>query len=88
MERFTKHIGKIALPAVLLIAGSINLHAGDIAGRVRDDTNGGYMPGVEIRIEGQDKKTVTDAEGRYRITNLPAGQYTVRAHSLAYDTGI
>ena len=88
MERFTKLIGKLALPATLLIASSFNLHAGDIEGRVRDDTNGGYMPGVEIRIEGQDQKAVTDAEGRYRITNLPAGKYTVRAHSLAYDTGI
>jgi TonB-dependent receptor len=64
------------------------LHAGDIEGRVRDDSSGGYMPGVEIRIEGQDKKAVTDAEGRYRITNLPAGKYTVRAHSLAYNIGI
>lgn len=52
-----------------------------IEGRVADQ-GGGVLPGVTVTIEspallGGPRTTVTDAEGRYRFTALPAGAYQV-----------
>ena len=53
---------------------------------VVQDVQGGRLPGVTVRVRNlatsATRDLVTDEEGRFRATTLPAGEYEVRA-SLA-----
>src|SRR5690349_18434721 len=68
-------IAAILLPAVALA------QEGQIAGTVRD-TSGGVIPGVTVEATSpalieKIRTTTSDANGQYRLTNLPVGTYTV-----------
>src|SRR6185436_13858456 len=68
-------IAAILLPAVALA------QEGQIAGTVRD-TSGGVIPGVTVEATSpalieKVRTTTSDANGQYRLTNLPVGTYTV-----------
>ena len=56
--------------------------AASISGVVKD-TDGAVMPGVSVVIQndasGVSQEVTTDAEGRYQVTALGAGSYTVTA---------
>ena len=70
-------ISLIAAGVVTIVAQS----TGQIAGTVRD-SSGAVMPGVRVEATSpvlieKVRSTTTDASGQYRITNLPAGTYTV-----------
>jgi hypothetical protein len=53
---------------------------GTLQGRVQDNT-GGVLPGVNVEAiqvgTGYSRVAVTDAQGVYRLTALPVGQYSV-----------
>ncbi|WP_167851937.1 TonB-dependent receptor [Hymenobacter elongatus] len=55
-----------------------------IRGIVTDSASGQRLPGVGIRLEGLTAATASDALGAFRLGNLPAGTYTVRATALGY----
>ncbi|WP_035565834.1 TonB-dependent receptor [Hymenobacter sp. IS2118] len=59
--------------------------ASTVAGTVRDRATQELLPGVSIALEGTDFGTTTDAEGRYRLTGVPAGPYNLRATFVGYD---
>ena len=48
------------------------LQQNSISGRVTDD-NGEPLPGVTIIIKGTSQGTISDFEGNYTMTNIPAG---------------
>ena len=56
-----------------------------VAGTVRDRATQEVLPGVSITLEGTGFGTATDAEGRYRLTGVPAGSYNLRAAFVGYD---
>ena len=63
-----------------------------IVGKVSDES-GGAMPGVTVTASGPALQvpqlgTVTDAEGNYRIMNLPAGAYRVVYELSGFQTVI
>jgi Carboxypeptidase regulatory-like domain len=55
---------------------------GTLIGRVLDANRNGF-PGVRVRVTNQDtgnqRTTLTDAEGRYQIAFLPLGKYSIEA---------
>jgi hypothetical protein len=77
--------------AALIIVGFLAFRVtaqetGVVTGVVKD-TAGAVLPGVTVRVVsvellGRVRTTITDAGGRYRVVNLPAGIYTV-SFSLA-----
>jgi hypothetical protein len=75
-------IGFGAVVGVLLYAGTgWAQQAAGIAGVVRD-TSGGVLPGVTVEAASpalieQLRVAVTDDQGRYNVTELPPGAYTV-----------
>ena len=69
--------------ACLILLGSTTILAqttGSLAGRAADES-GGVLPGVSVEAKSSSlqgaRVVLTDAQGRYRITLLPPGQYTV-----------
>ncbi len=60
--------------------------SGKIHGRVRDAKTGSALPGATVLLKGTSLGASTDLEGRYSITGIPAGSYTVRTSYVGYDS--
>jgi hypothetical protein len=62
---------------------------GSLRGTVRDE-QGGALPGVTVTVASPDvlgtHTAVSDAEGNYRIINLPPATYTVTAELSGFAT--
>ena len=50
---------------------------GALAGVVVDESNGETLPGANVQIQGTTTGTSTDLKGRYRISDLDPGTYSV-----------
>lgn len=62
----------------------IVLQTGTIAGSVTDSANGQGIAGVTISVENTSFRVVTSDNGRYRVTNVPPGTYTVTARRIGF----
>jgi TonB-linked SusC/RagA family outer membrane protein len=58
--------------------------AGTILGRVTETGTGRSLAAVQVSIEGTNLGTLTDAEGRYSIANVPAGDVRLVANRIGY----
>jgi hypothetical protein len=77
---------------VLFVVGVSTAQAqatASISGVVRDSA-GGVVPGVAVVVKddatNRSSETVTDADGRYSVTSLLAGSYTVTASLTGFKT--
>jgi hypothetical protein len=71
----------VSTSAQTSLDGPVNAGAGTIAGSVRD-TSGGVMPGVTVQVTSaslveKSRSSVTDSTGRFQITALPPGVYSL-----------
>lgn len=55
-------------------------------GTVRSRQTGETVSGAEVRIPAQDRATLTDDRGRFRLDGLDPGRHEVRVHYLGYTT--
>jgi len=55
-----------------------------LTGYVRDDESLRGIPGVELAVDGSDKKVRTDKEGRYALKDLTPGPLRIRVRSLGF----
>jgi TonB-dependent starch-binding outer membrane protein SusC len=60
---------------------------GTVAGTVVDATTQQPLAGVQVTIAGTRLGTLTGQEGRFIITNVPAGTHEVRATLIGYSRG-
>jgi len=56
--------------------------AGQVIGQVKESTRGVFLAGAVVRVNG--KETTTDREGRFRLTGLEAGRYTLEVDFIGY----
>ena len=66
-------------------AKKINIADVNLSGQVIDMTSGEPLTGVEIEIEGSDKKVYTDFDGNFNFDNLKPGDYNIIASYISYD---
>nr|WP_242695882.1 TonB-dependent receptor [Pedobacter sp. SYSU D00873] len=59
---------------------------GKIVGKVTDKKTGETLIGLNVKIVGQTKGASTDVEGRYVISGLAAGKYSVQFSYVGYAT--
>lgn len=75
----------LALLGVTVILGALPLGAQSVlSGRVREDSTGRPLPGVEVVVAGSVQRATTDKSGRYVLSLLPAGRRMVLFRSVGY----
>jgi outer membrane receptor protein involved in Fe transport len=76
----------LPLIAILFILSIASLYAqpATIYGTVADEQSGEVLVGANIFLEGTHLGTSTDLDGQYRITGIPAGNYTLIASIVSY----
>jgi hypothetical protein len=69
------------------VAGGLLATSGQIVGRVADH-NGAAVPGaiVTVKVAGQERTAVSDANGWYSVSNLPSGPMTVTGQLSGFKT--
>jgi TonB-dependent receptor len=72
------------LLAAILYSGIVALPAaaqegnGSISGTVKD-SSGGVLKGALVQLEPSEKRAVSNDQGQFKLTDVPAGQYTLTA---------
>ncbi|WP_316816862.1 TonB-dependent receptor [Pedobacter nyackensis] len=74
----------IAAMAMLLLPGLASAQF-SISGKVSEKSDK-TLPGAYIRLKNKATGTTTDASGKYQLTNLKAGNYTITASYVGYQT--
>ncbi len=58
---------------------------GTVEGVVRSADDGGPLVGAGIELVGTGRTTLTDADGRYVLDEVPAGDHLLRAHRFGFS---
>jgi outer membrane receptor for ferrienterochelin and colicin len=69
-----------------LIVVSLNAQNGKISGKVTDAKSGETLIGVAVYLEGTTVGASTDLDGKYLLSNLKPGSYSVVARYVSYKT--
>ena len=82
---FLRRASATVASALLLVCCAATLHAqARITGIVTDSAAGFPVAGVNVSIAGTSLGAVTSDEGRYTISGVPPGTYTVDARRLGF----
>src|SRR3989441_4546002 len=90
MRLFNSRAPLTVVAVLSLVAGAAAVAAaqqGAVVGRVTDQTTGQPLVNARITVPGTSLLAATNADGRYRLGNVPPGQVTVRATLLGYAAG-
>jgi len=71
---------------ILMSLAGVALGQGSIAGTVTDKTTGETIIGANVLVQGTTFGASTDLEGRFLITNVPAGSYSLQISFVTYKT--
>ncbi len=78
-------IFSLALLISLITLSGFAQQTGKIAGKVTDKKTGETLIGLSVKIDGSTSGASTDIEGRYILSNLPAGKYSITFSYLGYQ---
>ena len=71
---------------LFLLLNTISIYGqGVIKGSVIDSLTGNQLKGVEIILTGTNFSTVSNTNGEFRITGIPAGDYIMKTSYLSYE---
>ncbi len=74
------------LMSIMLITASLQAQTnGTVKGVIFDSATEEYLPGANVILDGTPYGTSSDRDGFFRILNLPAGKYTLKAFYMGYD---
>ncbi len=82
--RLLRQIGIIALAVALVPTSVAAQDRGTVTGMVRDVTTEGPLAGAQVYVEGTNYATLSNAEGRFLIPNIPPGVHSLRAVFIGY----
>jgi TonB-linked SusC/RagA family outer membrane protein len=88
---------RIGLRAILCVAATLALwsagaatagaqQTGSVQGMVVDVTTARPLAGAQVSIQGTQVGTISNAQGRYLVVNVPAGTHTLRVALVGYGT--
>lgn len=78
------------VPAILLLMLLVCTAAAQrtIKGRVVNESTGAAIPGSSVFISNTSKGTVTNSEGRFELTEVPAGKHDLVISCIGYETNV
>ncbi len=90
MKRTFIHLALLLMifPHGVVHADSDAGRVGIITGRVEDVTTREPLPGTSVLVIGTERGAVADERGRFRITDVPSGTYSVRASLIGYEAQV
>jgi hypothetical protein len=65
-----------------------SVSAKTICGIVTDQTTGEGLAGVMVKLSGEDKVVYTDFDGKFSISDLTPGEYTLELEYVSYKRKI
>jgi TonB-linked SusC/RagA family outer membrane protein len=74
----------VLMAVALLPVTTYAQERGTVTGRVTDATTGHPLEGAQIAVGGTNLASVTDQDGRFRMSAVPAGKREVRATLMGY----
>lgn len=86
MTSTTKQLARGLFATLILGAGLSRALAGDVVGFVLNSANQGTLPGAVITVIETGRSTTADSAGRYMLSGLPEGNYTLQARYLGLET--
>lgn len=69
-----------------LLGGPVQAQQGTVTGKVLDANSDNPLPSVNVGLTGTALGAATGQDGRFRITDVPVGEYTVKASLVGYKT--
>src|SRR4051812_28777400 len=90
MRRLLWSVLPLVAAAIFLVPNAASAQVGNIAGVARDASDA-VLPGVTVEVASpalieKTRSTVTDSSGRYQITALSVGTYTVTFTLTGFST--
>jgi len=76
------------LLCLALMAGGLMAQNGSISGRVRDASTGEALGFAKVTIQGTYYGAVTDEDGKFKISNVKPGDYSVQVFMEEYTTAL
>jgi TonB-linked SusC/RagA family outer membrane protein len=76
----------LALACGLYVPTALQAQTGSITGVVTDSRTGAPIVAAQISIDQLNKRTNSDVDGRYRMTEVPVGTHVVQVTNLGYST--
>ena len=76
----------LAFVLLLLPTSAFAQSGGSLAGRITESDTGIPLPGVHVILEQTTFGSITDANGRFLLVDLPAAPYVLRLSSLGFHT--
>lgn len=89
LAKWIRVSGIFVLALVLAAAVGAQQAGAELSGSVKDPSGAGVVNAkITVRniVTGQSWQTETDADGHYRVTNLPSGEYQLSISAEGYST--
>ncbi|MFC2084358.1 TonB-dependent receptor [Bacteroidota bacterium] len=84
-QNLTKCRSIFILFLMFLFSSLAFAQTGGITGLVTDSQTGDFLPGSNIMLDGTTIGSSSDIGGKYRISNIPPGEYTLRVRYIGYE---
>lgn len=81
-----KGIRIVSMAILLILLGKYGFSQNIIEGRVTDKATGAALPYATVYLPEQKKGTLTDTEGHFKLTSLPAGKCRIQFSYMGYKT--
>jgi iron complex outermembrane receptor protein len=87
-----RRLSLLLVAVMVLLAGMTQTarpqSTGRVSGRVTDGKTGEAIPGANVMIPGTVLGANSDADGRFSINSLPAGNYALRVSAVGYKSSL
>ena len=77
----------LAVALLHVSASTLRAQSVSVVGQVTDARSGSGVEGVSVEVQGTRLGSVTRADGRYRISGINSGSYTIVARRIGYASG-
>lgn len=86
-HRVLKRLGAVtALLALVAFPSGLEAQSATLTGQVVDGQQGTAVANVEVSLPDLGRSALTEDDGSYRVTGLPAGTHRVQVRALGYAT--